>query len=341
MSAMTEIRVALFGYGYWGPNLARNLSALPGVRLTQLVEPDAARRAAARQLHPVLLVHDNAAAAIDSADVDALVIATPLATHFALARAALAAGKHVLLEKPMTASSEQARQLVELAQQQQRVLMVDHPFVYSPAVQYLHDLMSRGELGQLLHYDSERANLGPFHAEGDVIWDLAVHDLSILERLTGQQPAAVSAVGAGAQPTHDPQIAHLLARYDSGLLAHLHLSWLSPVKVRRVTLAGSRALVSYDELEPAEKLRIYDGESQGPALGAQQRRVGYRVGDMRSPRLAVDEPLREMCAHFMACIRRGSTPLTDGAAGLRSVTVLEAAVRSLARGGAMEQVERS
>lgn len=341
MSGAREISVALIGYGYWGPNLARNLCALPGVRLARLCEKDARRCAEAQQRYPWLLTDNDAASVFADEQVDAVVIATSLATHFELAQAALAAGKHVLLEKPMTATSAQARLLIAAARQQQRVLMVDHPFVYSAAVDHLYGMMTRGECGQLLHYNSERANLGPFHTECDVIWDLAVHDLSILERLTGQQPVRVSAIGVGTQPTQHPQIAHLLADYDSGLLAHLHLSWLSPIKVRRVTLACSRSLVLYDDLEPAEKLRIYAGEPQAVALDEQQRRVGYRIGEMVSPRLSVEEPLSKVCAHFMACIRDNLQPLTDGAAGLHAVAVLEAAGRSLAGGGVMVPVEGS
>ena len=334
-----ELSVALIGYGYWGPNLARNLVALPSVRLARVCELDIERRAQAQHLYPWIEAGDSAAAVCADEKVDAVVIATPLATHCSLALAALAAGKHVLVEKPMTASAGQARQLIEAARRQQRVLMVDHPFVYAAPVRHLGELIARGDLGRLLHYDSVRANLGPFHSDIDVIWDLAAHDLSILERLTGRQPFEVSAIGAGNGAQHDPEIAHLLARYDDGLLAHLHLSWLSPVKIRRTTLAGTRALVLYDELNAAEQLRIYAGESPA-GEPAQQRRIGYRLGDMTSPRLPVEEPLQTMCAHFVECVRSGVAPLTDGGAGLRVVKLLEAARRSLALGGTAVAVER-
>ncbi|MCL4746761.1 MAG: Gfo/Idh/MocA family oxidoreductase [Burkholderiaceae bacterium] len=345
------MRVALIGHGYWGPNLARNFGAIPGVRLARVCERDAERSALAQHLYPWAQVDRDSEASIGAADVDAVAIATPLATHFELARAALLAGKHVMLEKPITATSAQARELIAIAQHERRVLMVDHPFVYGAAVAHLHAMVARGEIGALLHYDSDRANLGPFHGEDDVIWDLAVHDLSILDRLTASQPARVSAIGAGANAARDPQIAHLLLHYDDGLLAHLHLSWLSPVKQRRVTLAGTRALVFYDEVQPDEKLRVYAGAAgadggpgtpgagQADALGPNERRSSYRLGDMVSPRLAVHEPLHEVCSHFAACVRDGAQPLTDGAAGLRTVLVLEAAARSLARGGDAVQVE--
>ena len=349
-----ELRVALIGYGYWGPNLARNLVALPGVRLVRVCELDPARRAQAQHLYPWIEAGDGAAAVCADQNVDAVVIATPLATHFPVALAALDARKHVLVEKPIAATAGQARQLIEAARRQQRVLMVDHPFVYAAPVRHLGELIARGELGRLLHYDSVRANLGPFHSDVDVIWDLAAHDLSILERLTGRQPFEVSAIGAGNGHPQDPEIAHLMLRYDDGLLAHLHLSWLSPVKIRRTTLVGTRALVMYDALNAAEQLRIYAGESpagetphaatqQGSTRGAptqQQRRIGYRLGDMISPRLPVEEPLQAMCAHFVECVRSGVTALTDGGAGLRVVTVLEAARHSLALGGTSVAVQR-
>ncbi len=338
MSA-AEIAVALIGYGYWGPNLARNLSALPGVRLARVCDLDDARCAQARRLYPWASIDRDSDAVLSADDVDAVVIATPLASHFDLARAALGAGKHVLLEKPMTQTSAQARELIAIARRERRVLMVDHPFVHGAAVEHLHAMFARGAIGALLHYDSDRANLGPFHAEGDVIWDLAVHDLSILDRLTARQPVRVSAIGAGACAARGAQIAHVLLHYDDGLLAHLHLSWLSPVKQRRVTLAGTRALVLYDEVQPDEKLRVYAGAGQADDPASNERQVGYRLGDMVSPRLAMREPLREVCSRFIASIRDGADPLTDGAAGLRTVLVLEAAARSLARAGDAVRVE--
>ena len=340
--------LAVIGYGYWGPNLARNLVSLPGVRLARICEPDPARRAQATRQYPWVEADADPARTLADPSLDAVVIATPLATHFALAHAAIASGKHVLVEKPMTASSADARTLVDAALRRARVLMVDHPFVHGVAVSHLHAMVARGDLGRLLHYDSVRANLGPFHTDTDVIWDLAVHDLSILDRLTGRQPLRVSAIGAGGGGGGEgaggagnpgnaraPQIAHLLLHYADGLLAHLHLSWLSPVKIRRTTLAGSRALVLYDELEPDEKLRIYAGERDvADAWGSEeQKRIGFRLGDMVSPRLPVDEALRRVCAEFVECVRSGRAPLTDGASGLRTVVVLEAARRSLAEGG--------
>jgi len=364
------IGVAVAGFGYWGPTVARNLASLPGVRVERIADPDAARRALAARLFPAARVDGTLDSALADPAVAAVAIATPVATHHALARAALDAGRHVLVEKPMTATLAQARDLVAAAARARRVLAVDHPFAHAPAVERLHAMVARSELGRLRHYDSTRANLGPFHADVDVVGDLAVHDLSILDRLTGRSPDRVAAIAAG-----DGRIAHLMLHYDDGLLAHLHLSWLSPLKLRRVSLAGERALVVYDEGEPAQPLRVFaggdvdgstggeghgasDGEGRGSPRGegrgasgdpdgstgggasgpdgrvANQRRIAYRVGDMVAPRLEIDEPVRRVCAAFVDAVAGGAPPRCDGAAGLRTVRVLDAARRSLAAGGA-------
>jgi predicted dehydrogenase len=356
------IGVAVAGFGYWGPTVARNLASLPGVRVERIADPDAARRALAARLFPAARVDGTLDPALADPAVAAVAIATPVATHHALARAALDAGRHVLVEKPMTATLAQARDLVAAAARARRVLAVDHPFAHAPAVERLHAMVARGELGRLRHYDSTRANLGPFHSDVDVVGDLAVHDLSILDRLTGRSPDRVAAIAAG-----DGRIAHLMLHYDDGLLAHLHLSWLSPLKLRRVSLAGERALVVYDEGEPAQPLRVFaggdvdgspggaghrspGGEGHGASGGtdgspgdgapgadgrvAMQRRIAYRVGDMVAPRLEIEEPVRRVCAAFVDAIAGGAPPRCDGAAGLRTVRVLDAARRSLAAGGA-------
>lgn len=353
MNARSEapVRVGLIGYGYWGPNLARNLRSVPGIELAALCDRDPAQRVAARHAYPWIEPCNDAQAVIESDAIDAVVIATPVHTHFALASAALAAGKHVLVEKPLAASSDEAERLTAQAGRERRVLMVDHPFVFAPAVQRTHAVIAEGTLGRLQYYDSVRANLGRFRADVDVLWDLAVHDVSILDYLLDEMPAEVSAVGTSCLSGAGADLAYLTLRYRSGLLAHVHANWLAPMKIRRTMLGGDRSMLVFDDLEASEKLKLYDHgvELQGSnasngsnasrrgapdAHEAEQRRIGYRTGDVWAPRLAVTEPLRAVCEAFRDAIVGRTPPLTDGACGVRVLRVLEAASRSLAARGA-------
>lgn len=332
------IRVGVIGYGYWGPNLVRNLHATAGVEVARICDADPQRRKAAHADYPWVPTSQDPAQVIEAEDLQAVAIATPVATHFALGRATLAAGKHVLMEKPLATSADQAAQLVAEAQYRRRVLMVDHPFVYAPAVQRMRVLVDEGRLGQLLYYDSVRANLGRFRTDVDVLWDLAVHDLSILDYLLGARAVEVSAVGTHCLPgpaNGSVDLAYLTVRYAHGPLAHVHVNWLAPMKIRRAILGGSRSMLVFDDVESSEKLKHYDHgvewtpESSPHASETEQRRIGYRTGDVWSPRLPVIEPLRAMCAEFAAAITERRAPLTDGHCGLRVLQILEAASASL------------
>jgi predicted dehydrogenase len=267
--------------------------------------------------------------------VDAVVIATPVDRHFELAMASLRAGKHVLVEKPMTSTSEQASRLIDEAAARRLVLMVDHTFVYTGAVRKMRELTETGELGDIYYYDSVRINLGLFQHDVNVLWDLAVHDLSIMDFVLKKQPVAVSATGLAHVPGRPENIAYMTMFFDGSLIAHVHANWLSPVKVRRTLLGGSRRMVVFDDLEASEKIKVYDrGISLNPSPeNVYQMLVGYRAGDMWAPQLAVSEALSVEAAHFVACIRDGATPATDGEAGLHVVRLLEAATESMAHQG--------
>jgi predicted dehydrogenase len=325
------IRVGLVGYGYWGPNLVRNFSACPSTQVVAIADLSDDRRAAASRAYPGVKVSDDYRDLLRNTQVDAVAISTPVSTHFPLAMEVLKAGKHVLVEKPMTASSEQALRLIEEAERRHLILMVDHTFVYTGAVRKIREILGQGSLGEIYYYDSTRVNLGLFQHDVDVIWDLAVHDLSILDFLLPQFPVAVSATGIGHVKGVAENVAYVTAFYDSPLIAHLNVNWLSPVKVRRTLLGGSRQMVVYDDMESSEKVKVYDKGitiKNGPE-SLYKMLVGYRSGDMYCPQLDVTEALRIEAQHFAECIEQTKTPLTDGFAGLRVVSVLEAATQSM------------
>jgi predicted dehydrogenase len=267
--------------------------------------------------------------------VDAVVIATPVDRHFELTMAALQAGKHVLVEKPIASTSEQASRMIDEAARRRLVLMVDHTFVYTGAVRKMRELTQAGELGDIYYYDSVRINLGMFQHDVNVLWDLAVHDLSIMDFVLARQPVAVSATGLSHLPGKPENIAYMTMFFDGTLIAHVHANWLAPVKVRRTLLGGSRQMVMFDDLEASEKIKIYDrGVSLNPSPeNVYQMLIGYRTGDMRAPKLEVSEALGVEVAHFAECVAGGAAPITGGDAGLRVVRLLEAATASMASQG--------
>jgi predicted dehydrogenase len=261
-------------------------------------------------------------------------------THFDLAMRALRAGKHVLLEKPMTASSAEAVILIDLAEKMNRVLMVDHTFVYTGAVRKIRELIQSGRLGDLYYYDSARVNLGLFQHDVDVIWDLAVHDLAIMDYVLDQQPCAIAATGMSHVPGGPENIAYITAFFNDTLIAHLNVNWLSPVKIRRTLLGGRKQMIVYDDMEPSEKVKVYDKgiTVTNNAESRYQRMIGYRTGDMYSPQLETTEALSTEARHFAECIQEGKRPITDGYAGLRVVRMLEAATQSMKARGALVNV---
>jgi predicted dehydrogenase len=326
------IRVGLVGYGYWGPNLARNLADADGLAFTAVADAREDRRALATRRYRYVETFAAAATLITSDAIDAVVIATPLGTHFALAQAALLAGKHVLVEKPLAASRREAEELTALAERQGLTLMVDHTFVYTGSVRAMRAMIQRGELGQLLYLDSVRINLGLFQYDANVIWDLAAHDLAVMDHLIDARPVAVSATGARVAGFAQENIAYITVHFDSGFLCHFHVNWLAPVKIRRMLIGGSQRMLVYDDLDPSEKVRVYDKGVDFDVPDEQMRQqilVSYRTGDVHSPKLDRREALANVVAEFAAAIDGRRPPLTDGAAGVRVVTLLEAAGRSL------------
>jgi predicted dehydrogenase len=325
------IRIGVIGYGYWGPNLVRNFVETPGARVVFITDLRRERIEAAAARYPGVRTSTNHLELIGDPAVDAVVIATTVSTHFELAMAALTAGKHVLVEKPFTASSEDAVRLIAEAERRRLVLMVDHTFVYTGAVIKMREMTQAGELGDVYYYDSVRINLGLFQHDVDVLWDLAVHDLSIMDYVLGVQPAAVSATGFAHVEGKPKNIAYMTMFFDGPLIAHVHANWLAPVKVRRTLLGGSRRMIVFDDLEASEKIKVYDrGISLNPSPeNVYQMQVGYRTGDMWAPQLAVREALATEAAHFVECVTQGRAPITDGHAGLRVVRLLEAASASM------------
>jgi predicted dehydrogenase len=340
MPTKAQLRFAVIGYGYWGPHLTRSLARLPMGHLAYIVDTSVERRQTAQWEYPSVRVTESIEEMLDS-DVDAVVVATPIHTHYPLAQRALERGKHVLVEKPLADSAKHAEALAILAKQQGLVLMVGHTFMYNAAVEELRRLVQSGSLGRVYYVDATRANLGLFQNDINVIWDLAPHDLSILGYIFDLNPVRVSAHGGAfvRQPTHD--VVQLTLEYPNGVLALLHLSWLSPSKIRRFTIVGDRKMVVYDDVEATEKIRVYNRGIDAPdhtsTFGEFQ--LSYRYGDIVSPYLHWSEPLAVECSHFAAAIAEGRSPRSDARDGARIVRILEAADASLRADGAFIEIE--
>ena len=329
------INIGVIGYGYWGPNLVRNFAETKDTRVTFVCDRRADRLKLVQSRYPTVSVNEDPIELINSPQVDAVVISTPVSTHFELAVQALRAGKHVLVEKPMTSTVEEGEKLLEEASKANRVLMVDHTFIYTTAVIKIKELVTSGAMGQLLYYDSVRVNLGLFQHDVNVLWDLAVHDLSIMDFILGEQPEAISATGVAHLNNQPEDVAYITCYLANNLIAHFHVNWMAPVKIRRTLIGGDKQMIVYDDLEPSEKIKIYDkGVSlSGGAEGVYQMLVSYRSGDMWAPNLASTEALKAEAAHFVDCISNGKLPQTDGEMGLRVVKILEAADKSMANRG--------
>ena len=333
------INIGIIGYGYWGPNLVRNFAETPGATVAGVADLDPKKLETLQKRYPAVKTTTRFQDLLDDPSIDAIAIATPVNTHFDLGMAALKAGKHVWLEKPMTETSLQARQLVDEAEKRQRVLIVDHTFIYTGAIRKMGDLVRSNDLGQIYYYDSTRINLGLFQRDVSVISDLAVHDFSILDYLLQEQPVAVSASGTNHFPGTPENLAYITLFYDSGIIAHINVSWLAPVKLRQILIGGSQKMITYDDLEPSEKVKVYDkGVSfTDDPQKIYEMRVGYRTGDMWAPKLESTEALRVEGDHFVDCIEHNKAPMTDGLFGLRVVELIEAASRSMKeRGRAVE-----
>jgi predicted dehydrogenase len=344
---MKPIGIAVVGAGYWGPNLVRNAQATPGLRVEYLCDLDEARARRVLGGYSTVRVESALDAVLADPAVQAVAVATPAGTHLDVVLAALEAGKHVLVEKPLASTRADGAKLVAAAAERGLVLMLDHTYCYTPAVQRLRELVRGGEIGALQYVDSVRINLGLVQPDVDVLWDLAPHDLSILDNIlpAGVLPVAVAAHGSDPIGAGRACVAYLSVRLSDGGIAHVHVNWLSPTKIRTMIIGGSRRTVVWDDLNPAQRLSIYDSgvdRTDPAALGAEARSqtlVSYRVGDMLAPALPEGEALRGVMAEFAAAITEGRAPLTDGRSGLRVLAVLEAASVSLAEGGAFVPVE--
>src|SRR5213075_2149255 len=313
----------VIGCGYWGPNLLRNLAENETAELRWICDLDTQRVTAMGRRYPGALQTGDYKTVLADPAVDAVVIATPVWTHFSFAQQALEAGKHVLVEKPLTANVAEAEQLVELADRKGLTLMVDHTFIYTGAVRKIKEIVQSGDLGDLLYFDATRINLGLFQNDINVVWDLAPHDLSIMDFVIDRQPTAVAATGSCHIKKGIENIAYVLLLFPDEFIAHFHFNWLSPVKIRHTLLAGSRKMVVYDDIEPTEKVRVYDSgvtathnDSEDEREAAYRTLVSYRTGDVWVPKLDSTEALRYVCREFLAAINEKRAPLTDGSAGV-------------------------
>jgi predicted dehydrogenase len=328
------IKVGVIGYGYWGPNLVRNFFECGAAKVQAVSDLRADRLQQVTTRYPSVKTMRDHRELLNDPDIDAVAIATPVSTHFDLAMQALKAGKHVLVEKPFTATAEQGLRLIEEADRRKLTLMVDHTFIFTPAVRKIKDLVLSGDIGQLYYYDSVRVNLGLFQHDVNVLWDLAVHDLSIMDYILAAQPQAVAATGMAHVAGQPEDVAYLTCFFANNLIAHFHVNWLAPVKIRRTLIGGSSKMIVYDDLEPSEKIKIYDkGITLNEPDGVYKMLVGYRTGDMWAPQLSTTEALRAEAKHFADSIENGTKPLTDGQAGLNIVRILEAAAESLRNRG--------
>jgi predicted dehydrogenase len=329
-----KITVALIGYGYWGPNLLRNYMELPSAHVKWVCDRDAAKLAKAKMRYPSVIVTEALQDVLHDPDVDAVLIATPISTHFSLAEQALMAGKHVFVEKPLTSSVAEAVTLTALANSRGLTLMVGHTFEFSSPVRHIKKIIDSGELGEVYFITSSRVNLGLHQKDVSVIWDLAPHDFSILFDWLEESPIAVSALGRGCVKSDVPDVAFVTLRFPSGAVAEVQLSWLSPVKLRRTMVVGSRKMLLYDDTETVEKIKIFDhGVSVVEPESYGEYQLSYRTGDIVSPRLDGSEPLYEEAKHFVNCVLTGERPKTDGRSGLRVVQALERAESSLMANG--------
>lgn len=330
------INVGVIGYGYWGPNLVRNFFANSSTSVAMVCDRDSARLEKLGTLYPAVRVTTSPDELIRDPEIDAVLIATPVDAHFSLGMAALQGGKHVLIEKPIATTAAQARQLIEEADKRGLVLAVDHTFVFTGAVRKMRELVGTEAFGPVRYYDSTRVNLGLFQHDVNVLWDLAVHDLSIMGYVLGRSPVGVSATGHSHIPGQQEYAAFLTVFFGDDMIAHINVNWLSPVKIRRTLVGGDRQMIVYDDLETSEKIKLYDKGITVSETPEQVHKllISYRTGDLWSPKVADAEALAVEAEHFAACIRGEETPIVGGEAGLEVVRILEAADQSMRNRGA-------
>ena len=334
------INVAIVGFGYWGPNLVRNFSSISGVRVGKVVDLRPERLEVVKSNYPTTEVSTDIDSLWSDASIDAVVIATPVFTHFPIAKKALLAGKHVLLEKPMTDTVDHAKELIDLSLKVGKVLMVDHTFLYTPAVQKMKALIESGDIGKVKYFDSTRINLGLIQQDVNVLWDLAPHDISILDYLVGDVPHSVNATGVSHIHNGIENIAYLTVNYESNILAHFNCSWSSPLKIRMMLVGGDKKMIVFNDMEPTEKIRLYD-TNHSVSSDEEKRRVlvDYRVGDVFIPKLGNAEALGGMAKDFVSAIVNGTTPIASWKSGLNTIKILEASQKSIKSGGAEVKIQ--
>ncbi|MFH1360511.1 MAG: Gfo/Idh/MocA family oxidoreductase [Candidatus Omnitrophota bacterium] len=328
------INVGVIGFGYWGPNIIRNLIMIKetSVRAIWDRDPDALKRV--QEQYPHITLAKSEKELIEAKDIDAVAIITPVSTHYPFAKKALLAGKHVFIEKPFTQTTQEAQELIDIAQKNKCIIMVDHTFIFTGAVQKIKELIDHDELGRLYYYDSTRVSLGLIQDDVNVIWDLAPHDFSIMDYVIKNKPLAICAQGADHLGSGRENMAYITVYSEDSFIAHISANWLSPVKIRTAIIGGEKKMLLWDDLEADEKIKIYDkGITIDNQEGLYRLLVDYRSGDMRSPRLDRTEALKRELIYFAQCIAKNETPINDGQAGLRVVRMLELADQSLKNNG--------
>ena len=326
------IRFGVIGYGYWGPNVVRNLQGLEGAQLVAVCDQNQAALKRVSGSYPGVRVTTDSDEIVTAPDIDVVAVITPVWTHFELAKKALLNGKHVFVEKPFTTTAAQAEELLDLAAKRNLQIMVDHTFLFTGSVRKIRELMDNGTLGKIYYYDSTRVNLGLFQHDVDVLWDLAPHDLSIIDYLVGKPSEAVVATGESHTSNGLVDVAYMTIYYPDNVIAHINVNWLSPVKVRMTLIGGEKKMIVWNDLVNDEKLRVYDrGINVTSAEGVNALKVGYRSGDMWAPKIESTEALKAELGYFVNCINKNEVPINDGLAGLRVVRMLEAAQESLVK----------
>lgn len=330
-----QVRVAVVGCGYWGPNLVRNFASLPDCQLSDLCDVNTARLAHLRTLYPGVTTHTSFDEMLGTREIDAVVIATPVHLHHKLAMRCMKAGKHVMIEKPMASSVAQCEELASTAKQANLTLMVGHTFLFSPHVRKVREIVKSGDIGQILYINSRRLNLGLFQKDINVVWDLAPHDISIIQYLMEETPVAVNCQGNANVTKGVEDISDMTLMFASGRYAAVQTSWLDPRKVREMTIVGTKKMIVYDDIEPLHKIRIYDQRVEKPPHydSFSEFQYAYHYGDVHIPYVKQDEPLKIECRHFLECLRTGASPITSAEQGAGVVRVLEAASASLKQGG--------
>ena len=333
---MKEIKVGVIGCGYWGPNLIRNFNENLHTDIRYACDVDLKSLEKIKLRYPSVTTTRDYRDLLRDRELQVVAVATPVHTHYGLGREILSAGKHLLMEKPLAARVKEAEKLVTLARQKNLMLFIDHTFIYTGAVKKIKDLITTGALGSLFYFDSVRVNLGLFQSDVNVVWDLASHDLSIMDYVIPAQPKSVIAIGLCHTNSRIEDIAYVTVQFEGELTAHFHINWMSPVKIRRIIIGGSKKMIVFDDLDPAEKIKIYD---KGILLGKKNKKVfyqniiQYRIGDMYAPKIDQTEALKILIDHLADCVMNKKKPLTDGESGLRVVRILEAADKSIKKGG--------